>query len=389
MTRHGVRMKKSRPKTRKKMSAPGRSGQKHKIGMPAGTLMHVGEKKADKAGVSIMSYGPDHFHEQTNATFDPKAVSQAPPGVVWVNMDGLHDVKAVEDVGRHFKIHPLVLEDVLNTEQRPKAEEYDGYMFAVMKILWRSQQDGSLFSEQASLIWGESFLVSFQELPQDVFNSVRERIRMGRGRLRHSGADFLAYALMDAMVDQYFPILDLFSEGVEEVETGLSKSEPDPRILTRIHGLRREVLFIRRQIWPVREMVSTTAKAGEPLMTRETAIFMRDVMDHIIQAVDTVDILRETTLSLQDLYLSLAGQRGQRDHEDFDHHGRHFHSPHLYRGGVRHELQIHARAVLAMGIPGGLAGHGGGGRRHGGVFQTQKVAIAGGLFGGKREKWRN
>ena len=302
-------MKKPRQKTRKKAPMSGPSRQKHKIGMPAGTLLHVGEKKADQTRISVMRFGPDHLQEHTHAAFDPEAVSPDPSGMVWVNMDGLHDVKTVEAVGSHFKIHPLVLEDVLNTGQRPKAEEYDGYLFAVLKMLWRDQNTGAIFSEQVSLIWGESFLVSFQELPQDVFDAVRERIRKGKGRLRHSGPDYLAYALMDAIVDQYFPVLDQFSQRVEEVEAGLSDPDPDPWFLTRIHELRREVLFIRRQIWPVREIVSTAAKAAEPLMTHDTGIFMRDVLDHAMQAVDTVEILRETTVSLQDLYLSLAGQR--------------------------------------------------------------------------------
>ena len=281
----------------------------HKIGMPAGTLLHVGEKRADQTRITVLDFSPDRLREETSSVFDPKHFLREPSGVIWVNLDGLHDIQTVENLGQYFNVHPLVLEDVLNTRQRPKAEEYDGYMFVVMKMLWPEKETGRIMAEQVSLIWGDGFLISFQELPQDVFDQVRERIRKGRGRLRNAGSEYLAYALMDAVVDHYFPVLDTFSDQLEDVEADLTDADPEPRLLTRIHELRRETIFIRRQIWPVREIVSVVAKANEPLMTRETEMFLRDVLDHAIQTSDMVETLRETTVSLQDLYLALAGHR--------------------------------------------------------------------------------
>jgi magnesium transporter len=223
-------------------------------------------------------------------------------------VDGLHDIKLIEEIGRHFQIHPLTLEDIVNTSQRPKWENFENYLYIVLKMLHFRESDNLVTSEQVSLIVGEKFLISFQEAAGDVFDPVRERIRKGRGRIRQGGCDYLAYALIDAVVDHYFSVLEKIGEQIEMVETALTEN-PRPDTLQMIHDLKRETIYLRKQIWPLREVVNRFAKEETELINETTHVYIRDVYDHTIQIIDTIESFRDILSGMIDLYLSTISNK--------------------------------------------------------------------------------
>lgn len=276
-----------------------------KPGLPPGTLIHVGEQKTEAVRISGVRYDARTYqHEEFSA---PEAVSDFPAGggVVWINLTGMHDVKTVERLGQLFQIHPLTLEDVLNTDHPPKSEDFENYIFIVIKMLY---YNGAIQAEQLSLVLGPDFLLSFQESPQELFDPVRERIRKGRSRIRGAGADYLAYALCDAVTDHYFIVLERFTEIVEELEDAILENRSFES-LERIHGLRRELATLRRWVRPLREITHQLVKADSPLLSPETSPYFKDVYDHAIQVLEGIDALKETLAGLQELHLSLASHR--------------------------------------------------------------------------------
>jgi magnesium transporter len=230
------------------------------------------------------------------------------PPVTWINVDGLHELKVVEKIGAHFGIHPLVLEDIVNTGQRTKVEEFDDYIYIVIKMLVFDETADHIAAEQISLVLGPHFIFSFQEKEGDVFDFVRERIRKARGRIRKSGCDYLAYALIDAVVDNYFDVLEKMAEKIESIESQLLEN-PTPQLLEGIHHLKREMIFFRKQVWPLREVTNSLIKDPSELIRESTHIFLRDVYDHTIQVIDTIESFRDVLSGLSDLYLSTVSNR--------------------------------------------------------------------------------
>jgi magnesium transporter len=284
-----------------------RKSLKH-AGSSPGTLIHVGDKKAQEVSISVMHYDAETLMEKPLSRVEEALPLLRPDTTTWVNIDGIHDIAFMEDIGLHFGIHPLTLEDVLNTTQRPKAEDFEKYLYIVMKMLDFDSREGLITSEQISLIVGEHVLITFQEAAGDVFEPVRDRIRKGKGRIRAAGCDYLAYALIDAIVDNYFVILEKIGERLEAVETGLDK-HTDVRILDAIHILRGELIYLRKQVWPLREIIAHLQKDGTPFIGEGTAPFMRDVHDHTIQTMDTIESYRDILSGMQDLYLSIISNR--------------------------------------------------------------------------------
>ncbi len=229
-----------------------RNGKRKGLGAPPGSLIHVGERKTEKVALSYFSYGPDHFEE--GRVLSPQELPPAGKagGVLWINVDGLHDPSVMELLGRRFGIHPLTLEDILNTTQRPKMEDQGEHLFLVIKMVDIDESSGSLTTEQVSLVIGDGFLLSFQERPGDVFSPLRERLRGGVGRLRKTGPDYLAYGLMDLVVDRYFTILEHLDFRIEGLEDELIAT-PDRGTLQSIHNLKRLLSTLRLNLWPLRE----------------------------------------------------------------------------------------------------------------------------------------
>lgn len=253
--------------------------------------------------IRLVDYSKDSLEERELATIEESFICRDRPTVSWVNIDGLHEVANLEKLGNHFDIHPLVLEDILNVHQRPKLEEQEKLLFIVLRMLQYDENTQEVASEQLSLVMGSNFVFSFQEVPGDVFNPVRDRIRASRPRIRGGGPDYLVYALMDAVVDHYFVILERLGERIEALEEMLMQ-EPSKKALEEIYRLKRELLTVRKSVWPLREVVGNLERSESKLIRKATHPYFRDVYDHTVQVLDSTENYRETVAGLLDLYLS-------------------------------------------------------------------------------------
>lgn len=280
-----------------------------KAGLPPGTLVHIGEKMREGTKITILDYDEQHFQEQESKAVDECLLFKDKPTVTWVNVDGIHEVEVLERLGDCFGLHPLVLEDILNTDQRPKMEDYGDYIYTVLKMLYHNDESDGVVTEQISLVLGPNFVISFQEGKKgDVFDPVRERIRNGKGRIRSMGADYLAYSLIDSIVDNYFIILETLGEKIEFLEEELV-TNPRPETVQTIHDLKRAMIFLRKSVWPLREVVSGLERGESPLIQESTGIYLRDVYDHTIQVIDAVETFRDMLSGMLDIYLSSISNR--------------------------------------------------------------------------------
>ncbi|HSN75426.1 MAG TPA: magnesium/cobalt transporter CorA [Anaerolineae bacterium] len=255
-----------------------------------------------------MHFDEEHFVEYETSDIEACLNSIQQPGVTWLNVAGLHDSSLIEMLGEKLGLHPLVLEDIANTSQRPKVENYEIFFFIVLKMLEYEQTEGQVQVEQVSLVLGENYLLSFQEDESDVFDPVRTRLRNGAGRLRKRGPDYLAYSLIDAVIDNYFIILEQVGDEIEAIEEQVS-SYPEQRPLPEIYRLKREMIALRRAVWPLREVIATLQHSESPLIQSGTVIYLRDVYDHTIQIMDTVESMRDLLSGMLDVYLSVLSNR--------------------------------------------------------------------------------
>jgi magnesium transporter len=279
-----------------------------KAGLPPGTLVHIGERKAEELKITIIDYDEVHFQEREIEKIEECFVFRDRPTITWINVDGLHQVEILETLGECYGLHPLVLEDILNTDQRPKMEDYGDYIYIVLKMLDQNNKGNEIVTEQISLILGPNFVFSFQERAGDTFDQIRERIRNSKGRIRKMGADYLAYTLLDSIVDNYFVILEKLGEKIEFLEEELV-TRPIPETLQAIHHLKREMIFLRKAVWPLREVVGSMERGEPPLVKETTRIYLRDVYDHTIQVIDTIETFRDMVSGMLDIYLSSVSNR--------------------------------------------------------------------------------
>ena len=279
-----------------------------KIGLAPGSLVHVGEKKTEEVQITLIDYDETHFQEQALEAIEESFPFKEEPTVTWINIDGLHEVSVIESLGKHFGLHPLILEDIVHTGQRPKMEDFEEYLFTVLNMLRYDPEDDQVKAEQVSLVVGPNYVLSFQERPGDVFNGVRERLRKGKGRIRKAGSDYLAYALLDAVVDEYFLILETIGEKIEVVEEKLLNNSTR-ETLQNMHDMKREMIFFRKQVWPLRELVNGLSKGESSLICESTGIYLRDVYDHTIQIIDTIESFRDMLSGMLDIYLSTISNK--------------------------------------------------------------------------------
>jgi len=279
-----------------------------KAGLAPGALVFVGEQRHEEPKISIVDYDADHIEEREETDIGECLVFRDTPTVSWINVSGIHDVSTVEKLGTCYGVHPLVLEDILNTKQRPKLEEFEGYLFIALKMLSLDRESPELIAHHISLIVGPNFVISFQETEDDVFEVIRQRIRNGRGRVRAAGSDYLAYALVDAVVDNYFVVLEQLAERIEEVEEELV-SNPSTETMQTIYSLKRELIFLRRSVWPLREAIAGLGRTDSPIVSKETHPYLRDVYDHTIQVIDTIESFRDVVSGMHDTYLSSVSNR--------------------------------------------------------------------------------
>ena len=275
----------------------------HKIGLPPGSLVHVGEKRTETVSIEIIDYDENQVLEKKAVDVEECFPFKDQPTVTWINIDGIHQTDIIEKIGNHFDLHPLILEDIMSTAQRPKMEDFGHYIYIVLKMLQLEDGDSEIKAEQISLIVGSNFVISFQETQGDVFDHVRERIRSGKGRIRKMKSDYLAYALMDAIVDQYFVILEKLGDRIELMEDELLVS-PTPETLHEIHSLKSEMIFLRKSVWPLREVISGLERGESSLIQESTVIYLKDVYDHTIQVIDSIETFRDMLSGMLDIYLS-------------------------------------------------------------------------------------
>ncbi len=279
-----------------------------KAGLPPGSVLHIGEVSQAEVKIRLVDYTETELREDEAASIEECFPFKETPTVTWINIDGLHRVEIIEALGEHFGLHPLVLEDIVHTGQRPKMEDYEGTLFILMKMLRYDDERNEIDDEQVSILLGANWVISLQERPGDVFDPLRERIRHGKGKIRSMGPDYLAYSLIDAIVDNYFIILEKLADRVETLDEKLV-ADPSPDELREIHSLKRELLFLRKSVWPLREVISALQRGDSSLFEARTLIYLRDVYDHTIQVIDTVETLRDTISGMLDIYLSSVSNR--------------------------------------------------------------------------------
>ncbi len=282
--------------------------QSRKAGLPPGSLVHIGTKKAERPNITIIDYDAATFREKETESIEECCALKETSTVTWINIDGVHDSRLISDLGSRFGVHPLILEDIMNTAQRPKMEDMGAYIYVVVRMLSLANERKEVRSEQVSLILGPNFVISFQESVGDVFDAVRDRIRSGKGRIRKQGTDYLAYALIDAIVDNYFIVLEKLGENIEDIEEALIGA-PDRETLHEIHALKREMIYLRKSVWPLREVISGLERTESELIKDSTGIFLRDVYDHTIQVIDTIETYRDMLSGMLDIYLSSVSNR--------------------------------------------------------------------------------
>ncbi len=279
-----------------------------KAGLPPGTLVHVGERKVEAVRISYIDYDEQNIQEKQVSNIEECFPFEATPTVTWINVDGLHEVEVIEKLGKQFELHPLILEDILHTTQRPKFEDFEKYLFIVLRMLSYDDENQTVEEEQVSLVLSENFVISFQERVGDVFESIRDRIRNSKGRIRKMGADYLCYSLIDAVVDGYFTILEKIGEKIEFMEEKLV-SDPTEKTLQQIHKLKREMISLRKSVWPLRELISSLQRSESSLISETTDVYLRDAYDHTIQVIDTVESFRDMVSGMLDIYLSSISNR--------------------------------------------------------------------------------
>jgi len=280
-----------------------------KAGLPPGSLVHIGVKRVRKSRIRIMDFDESGLREKNRAALEECFPFKETESITWIDIEGLNNIAMLERLGECYRLHPLILEDILNTEQRPKLDDMEDYIYVVLKMIDFDPAGREIISEQVSIVFGKNFVISLQEGREgDLFEPVRERLRGGKGRIRRQGADYLAYSLLDCIIDRYFLILEKLAEEIELLEENLI-SEPGPETLRQIHRLKREMIFLRKTIWPLREVIYGLEKSDSELVRPATKIFLRDIYDHTIQIIDTIETYRDMLSGMLDIYLSSVSNR--------------------------------------------------------------------------------
>jgi len=258
--------------------------------------------------LTVIKYDSADFQEKTVTDVKEACSFRNKSSVMWLNIDGVHQPEIIEQVGQSFGLHPLVAEDIASTGQRPKMEDFDDYIFIVLRMLRFDSAEDETKTEQMSIILGRDFVISFQEREGDVFDNIRERLKSNKGRIRKLGTDYLAYSLIDSIVDNYFVVLEKLGETIEDIEDRLV-TNPTSETLKTIHDLKREVIFLRKSVWPLREVINRLERSESPLINKSTFVYLRDVYDHTIQIMDAVETFRDMLSGMLDIYLSSVSNR--------------------------------------------------------------------------------
>lgn len=296
-TKFGEKMK---PATQKKRSA--------KSGLPPGSPVHVGKVSDELIKISVLDYDQTFAAQKELTSVSECRSLLSSESITWINIDGLHDIEIISQLGTMFTIHPLTIEDILNTQQRAKIDIFDDHIYVVAKMLTRVAAGGEIETEQISMVVGENYVLTFQEKQGDIFDCVRKRIMEGKGRIRQCRSDYLMYSLIDTIIDGYFFVLEGVDEQIERLDDGVFSS-PSPEVLNQIHSLKRETAYLRKSIWPLREVVLSLTRQDSPLIFDSTVIYLNDLYDHSIQVIESIDTSREILSSTLEVYLSTVSNK--------------------------------------------------------------------------------
>lgn len=276
-----------------------------KVSLPPGTLTFL--EPGQKSKIHLIDYNEEKLKEKEIAAIDEILDNRDPKTVLWINIYGI-DPDVIKKIDEQFGVHPLVLEDIISMAQRPKVEDYGEYLFFALKMIYFDEKINDVYCEQISLVLGDNFVLSFQEKVGDVFDPIRQRIREAKGRIRKMGSDYLAYLLLDAIVDHYFVVLERIGEKIDNLESELLK-ELNAEMSLQIYKLKTEIIFLRKQIWPLREVLASFQRTESKLINKTTGIYLQDVYDHTIQVNDTLEAFRDAVSGLHDIYLSSVSNR--------------------------------------------------------------------------------
>ncbi len=279
-----------------------------KVGLAPGALVHVGERRTARPDITLFEYDAANLAETRFPSIAASREHVRAPGMLWLNVHGLHEPDVMAEIGRRFDLHPLVLEDILNTDQRPKVDDYGNYLYLVVRAFDYDAAAGTVGSDQVSIVLGPDYVLTFQERPTGSFDPIRERLRGDKGQIRRLGADYLAYSLLDTLVDRYFAVLEQLTERTEAIEDQLLV-KTTPALLKEIHAIKRETLVMRRAAWPLREVVNSLTRADQRFFKPETQPYLRDIYDHVVHVIESLEGIRDLIAGMLDIYLSGISNR--------------------------------------------------------------------------------
>lgn len=278
------------------------------LGLPPGTIISPEGGSAGNVRITVFDYDQDHVEEREVRNIEECYDFRDQATTTWINIDGVHDTDLISKIDSHFGIHPLILEDIVQTGQRPKLDDFGSYLFILFKMVYWNADEEDVNAEQVSLLAGTNYVISFQEKPGDVFDKIRERIRQGKGRIRKMGADYLAYCLLDAVVDNYFLVLEKFDETETQLDERIMNGY-SIEVSRQLHTAKRNLIFLKKQIWPLRDVIGGMIRSESRLIQDSTDIYLRDLYDHTIQVMDSIESFREMLSGLHDVYLAMMSNR--------------------------------------------------------------------------------
>ncbi|QED37024.1 magnesium/cobalt transporter CorA [Antarcticibacterium arcticum] len=299
---------------KRKRHLPRRPKSSKALNQIPGTVTYIGRKESAETRLDVIDYNKETYERYTSTNLQDAFDFENDDKLTWININGLSNTAEIEKLGKYYDLHPLMLEDIVNTNQRPKVDEHHGYIFLVIKMLYfpripGEKTNGSFINEHISIVVGKDYVLTFQEADGDVFEGVRERISNATGRIRSNGPDYLLFSLLDAIIDQYIDVIDSIGDKIEVLEEDLFQEKPGDQITFEIQELKRTILRIRRAILPVREVLSRVEKMENDIIQDKTRNYFRDLYDHIIQVTENIDIYREMTWGLMDMYMTTLSNK--------------------------------------------------------------------------------
>ncbi|MDD5269322.1 MAG: magnesium/cobalt transporter CorA [Methylococcales bacterium] len=279
-----------------------------KSGLPPGSLVHVGEVHAHEHKITVVNYNKTYVKKHTIQSIEELLPYKTTDTITWVIVDGLKDVSIIDAIGHYFDIHPLVLEDILNTHQRPKFDEFNDYLFIVVKAISLRSEEFNVEYEQISVLILNNFVFTFMEKPDTLFDPILNRLENNKSQIRNLGSDYLAYMIMDTVVDEYFALQDALDDLIESVEDSLL-SDPSSQTLATIQKIKRELIFLRRSVSPLRELLAAIHRSESPLLNEKTKRYFGDIYDHAIRIIEAMESYRDLIAGMLDIYLSSVSNK--------------------------------------------------------------------------------